>query len=184
MKLTREYYIPANSTEVKDPDSEAIAYTFTDRKGRPCASGFGGQRSKPDWCFAFRSEEHRAKHIKEYFAIQQGRDADKEQRAAKRNATVTALQVGDILYYSWGYDQTNAQFYQVVEVKPSGKSVMIREIAQEQTTTGFMCGQAMPIKDKFRGEAFLKRAAEDSVRMDYSSARKWDGRPVYVSWYA
>ena len=184
MKLTREYYIPANSTEVKDPDSETVAYIFTDRKGRPCASGFGGKRSKPDWCFAFRDEAHRDKHIQEFFTTQQNRAFNKEQRAVKRNATVTALQVGDILYYSWGYDQTNAQFYQVVEVKPSGKSVMIREIAQEQTTTGFMCGQAMPIKDKFRGEAFLKRAAEDSVRMDYSSARKWDGRPVYVSWYA
>lgn len=37
--------------------------------------------------------------------------------------------VGDILYSSWGYDQTNIDWYQVVSVSPSGKSANVRKIS-------------------------------------------------------
>lgn len=45
--------------------------------------------------------------------------------------TIRPVEVGDIFASSWGYDQTNVDFYEVVGVTPSGKSVRIVPIAKE-----------------------------------------------------
>ena len=46
--------------------------------------------------------------------------------------------VGDILYNSWGYNQTNVDWYQVIKVKP--KSIVIHPIAGDYKETGFLSG--------------------------------------------
>ena len=43
--------------------------------------------------------------------------------------TDRAIKVGDIFYTSWGYDQTNVDYYEVVGLTPSGKSVKLHSIA-------------------------------------------------------
>lgn len=45
--------------------------------------------------------------------------------------TTRPVEVGDIFAASWGYDQTNVDFYEVVGVTASGKSVRIVPIASE-----------------------------------------------------
>ena len=100
------------------------------------------------------------------------------------------FKVGDILYDSWGYEQTNIDFYQVIEVKP--KSVIIRPIGQEVTEEGNMSGHTIPIKDCFTGEPVTKKLTgwwngEKSVATissKYGSISLWDGKPKYCSWYA
>jgi hypothetical protein len=46
--------------------------------------------------------------------------------------------VGDILHHSWGYDQTNCDFYQVVEAKKA--SVILKKIGAKTVpgSEGFM----------------------------------------------
>jgi hypothetical protein len=42
--------------------------------------------------------------------------------------TVTPeVKVGDFFVSSWGYDQTNVDFYRVVGITPSGKSVKVQQ---------------------------------------------------------
>ena len=43
------------------------------------------------------------------------------------------IKTGDIFYDSWGYDQTNINFYQVVGI--TDKSVKLREIKSHQDNT-------------------------------------------------
>lgn len=38
-----------------------------------------------------------------------------------------AVKVGDFFYSSWGYDQTNVDFYKVVGMTASGKSVRVQK---------------------------------------------------------
>ena len=180
-KPTRELYIPKGYTEIKDAQSEAVAYVST--SGKPCAMGFGGKRAKPDYNYIFRSEAARDEHVQKHFSAQRERAVYKEEQRAARNQATT-LRVGDILVNSWGYDQTNVDFYQVVEVKPSGKSVVIRSISSEIVETGFMCGERTPILDSFHGDEIIKRSTSDYVSFDYGSGNKWNGKPQYVSWYA
>lgn len=67
------------------------------------------------------------------------------------------VKVGDIFYNSWGYDQTNIDWYQVVALTKTGKSVKVRPIAGKIKETGFMSGESTPIKGKFTGPAVTKR---------------------------
>lgn len=102
------------------------------------------------------------------------------------------FKVGDILVSSWGYDQTNVQWYQVVGVTP--KSVKIREIKGRIVhAIGSMSGEAVPIPDAFTnnlwfGEqktARINQFGKVNITSDgYITAHKWDGNPEYVSWYA
>ena len=57
------------------------------------------------------------------------------------------VKVNDIFYSSWGYDQTNIDFYMVVEVLKS--SVKVISIGEDRTYTGPMQGTCVPnINDK------------------------------------
>lgn len=92
------------------------------------------------------------------------------------------LKVGDILVSSWGYDQTNVDYYQVVAVSPKGM-VSIREIASEVAGDNYgPSGESVvPVKDKFVGEVMKnKRPHHGRIRISSSqSAYKWDGKPNY-----
>lgn len=101
------------------------------------------------------------------------------------------FKVGDILVSSWGYEQTNVDWYQVVGV--TAKSVKIREIKGRVQETGFMSGESVPIPDAFIDNLWFgeqKTARINSFgRVNITSdghitAKKWDGYPKHVSWYA
>ena len=116
----------------------------------------------------------------------------KKPARAKKSGVKTALdgavKVGDIFYNSWGYDQTNVDWYQVVDITKTGKSVKIRPIAGKVKETGFMSGETTPVKNKFTGPAVTKRLGMHSGKpylpSKYGWTSLWDGKPKYSSWYA
>lgn len=84
------------------------------------------------------------------------------------------LLVHDILMASWGYDQTNIDYYQVTKLI-GAQTVEIRKIAAKTTPTGSMCGECYPLIDQFIGEPMKKRVLGDgkSVKIEsYAYARK------------
>jgi hypothetical protein len=84
------------------------------------------------------------------------KEDEKNLKQQKRKEMVNPYKVGDILYSSWGYDQTNVDFYQVTKV--GDKSVWVRPIAGEYVpdTQGHDSSNVRPIKDDFRGEEIYK----------------------------
>lgn len=95
--------------------------------------------------------------------------------------------VGDILECSWGYDQTNVDFYQVIDT--TSKQLLIRKINSVEKRTGDMIGEVLPLKNNFSGKAFRRKTHEHRgewfVRInEYQFAGKWDGKPQRVSHYA
>ena len=108
--------------------------------------------------------------------------------AAKRHEPVSdRLEAGSILRYSWGYGQTNVDWFQVI--RRSNKSVWIREIQGNIVEKGFMCGDATPRPGDMKPLAKVQRKlvqeqdGEEFIKMDYGMAVPWNGRPAYVSWY-
>lgn len=95
----------------------------------------------------------------------------------------TALQVGSILVASWGYDQTNVDFYQVLAVK--NKTVSIAKIAATATTTSGHGGTKLPLKDNFTGPQMSKRIrGNDAVLIEsYIAANPWNGKPTPYTSY-
>lgn len=79
----------------------------------------------------------------------------KEEIKKKKKDVQHNFKVGDILYDSWGYEQTNIDFYQIV--RTTKKSVWLRPIAKEHgRATGPFSGKVKPIKDEFIGDPIRK----------------------------
>jgi hypothetical protein len=178
--MPREFYLPkgeraVNLQKTEPAGSDVVAYTYEDATGKLYALAFAGKGSKPLWHYRFRSVADRQRRIDETVADRKSRAESTEQRRQERVNYRHGLKVGDILYSSWGYDQTNVSWYQVVQVQE--KMAQIREIA------GKMVGEdhVEPDVGRFTGMAMWKRVGVgDSVRIEsYASASKWDGRPVY-----
>lgn len=105
--------------------------------------------------------------------------------------TLDEIKVGDIFYHSWGYDQTNIDFYEVVKRMKS--SVVIRMIQQEQVSQeGFMSAYVMPKKGVFseRNTELLTKRLKLSYRnapylhMEYGWCQLWDGQKKNATYYA
>ncbi|MCL2310945.1 MAG: hypothetical protein FWC41_00440 [Firmicutes bacterium] len=82
-----------------------------------------------------------------------------KQNAKNIVKNIHGVEVGDIFYTSWGYDQTNVCFYQVVAV--TSRMATIREIRSKVTETEFMQGIKEPIKDDFVSEKLTRTKTGD-----------------------
>lgn len=133
----------------------------------------------------------------------------RELRQRAKSQYQNPYKVGDILHHSWGYDQTNCDFYQVVEVKNA--SVVLRKIAAETVpeSEGFMCEMLMPKKDAFIEKGCQALTKHDLVitpqnptiekrvcfsvldggtlryyiSVPFGWCALWDGNAQYSSWY-
>ena len=152
-------------------------------KATNCARGFSGRRNKPDFSYRFGSAEKMQAYIEEYVVDIIGTAKRKEIRKnerleAARNAKVN---VGDIFRASWGYDQTNIDYYQVVAV--SGQNIQVRAIAQQSQETLAMQGVCVPIPNSFIGEVMKKRIQADGDSLSFrvnSFSNAYLEKPVAV----
>jgi hypothetical protein len=189
MKLEREFYIPRESqgrTNIEMTTAEdAVIYTYITTRGQLGAMAFHGKAAKPDWHFSFTNEAQRQKKVAEYIDGRKRRAQMMAELKADRSKP-HALTVGTILVCSWGYDQTNIDYYQVTRVI-GPHSVEIRQIrAKSGPEQGFMTAYCTPDRDNFKGEPMVKRSnSTNSVCIaSYASASPWDGKPDRYSWYA
>lgn len=183
--LTRDFYIPKEARALDCPGTDAAIYLYTTPKGKVAALGFHGKAQKPDFHFIFRSDVACAERIKTYLDGRRRCAEHKEERKAKRNAP-HSLKVGDILVSSWGYDQTNVDFYEVTRLVGT-RNVEIRKIAQDNGDG--VCGDrgtCRPVPGDYISAPMTKRpSAENYVKIaSYASAWPWEGRPHYWSSYA
>lgn len=75
------------------------------------------------------------------------------------------VKIGDIFCYSWGYEQSNINYFEVVSLKGT-KQVIIREIAYKITeTTGYESYKVRPIKSSFlKNSQFIKDNSIGAVK--------------------
>lgn len=130
------------------------------------AVGYFGKAQRPAFNFVFRDGEG----LDRYVASQYARGvAMLEQRAksqAERKAVARVLAVGDILRSSWGYDQTNIDYYEVTRLVGK-RSVEIREIAQEAKEDGplTMTGSCVPLPGRYKSDPMIKLDQGGYVRV-------------------
>lgn len=118
---------------------------------------FSGRSKKPDFFLRFESAEaadcYLAKWVKWLRKCQ-------EERRAKREACkvlVNPLAVGVVLVASYGWEQTNVHFYQVVAT-PGKATVEVREVESVKITADAgMMGTCLPALGAFRGDVIRKR---------------------------
>lgn len=167
-------FVPADSVKVVDKRSDAIAYVYS-LGGRPCAVGYAGKQTKPAFFLRFSSEARRERHIREFFAGRQASLAFKAERQAEARKP-HSFQEGHILVSSWGYDQTNVDWYEVTKVV-GARTIEIRKIAAVVDHTASDQGRCFPRAGEYLGEATRHVVSRGSVRVSSCAyARLWDGR--------
>ncbi len=105
-----------------------------------------------------------------------------KEQAQRELAPAPTATVGDILYTSWGYDQTNVDFYQVIEAK--GATATIRKIAGRTASSERGSDYVVPQPGSFIGAPKKKRVQKDhpyTINMGDGEghAHVWDGKPKY-----
>ena len=147
--------------------ADAMAAVFSDGKGRPCAAVWLGPRTlKPAWRYRFPTPAARAKRIAEAF---EGARRWAASRAASK-APGRLLGVGDILRASWGYDQTNIDYYEVTALV-GATMVEVREISKQSVETQSMVGKCVPAPGEYIGPAKRYKAQGDHIRIaSYANA--------------
>jgi len=148
--LPREFYVPAGALKIADRRSTAVAYAYTDRHGRPCAVVFAGKSDKPGFRHYFGTEAQREKRVRAYFEAVAATEQARIDRRAKRTAWANPYKVGDIFSTCWGYDQTNREYYEVVDVR--GKHLIVREIACGYVETQWLAGKSVPMPGQYIGD--------------------------------
>lgn len=187
MTMPREFYIPNGAEQVADPNSDAVAYTY-ERAGVLYGMVFVGKQSKPLWHYRYRNEAERAGRIEAAFAARRATLAYRAESRAKRKAELAkphGLNVGSVLVSSWGYEQTNIDYFQVTALVGS-RMVEVRPILSDSEETGWCRGKSVPAADQFAGPAKRRRVMPGgTVRIDsVRRARPWDGQPNNWTSYA
>ena len=148
------------------------------------------------WYYSFKDFEQFKKKCLDTIETNNERQKSKQKYKEERTKP-HSLKVGDILYCSWGYDQTNVDFFKVSEVigkrkikivglGTSAKSDGIHDKATPHEEGGnhwtrkqYYC--EIDKKWKTKNVELVKFANSDnSVKISsFAWARLWDGQPKY-----
>lgn len=189
LEATRRFGLPKDAVKIRDKHSDAVAYVFTNARGKLCAKVYFGKQSKPVAHYSYRNEAERTRSVAGLFA---SRASHAARVSESRKPAACQLVVGDILMSMWGYDQTNVDYYQVIAL--NGCMATIRKIARVTESTGMDRGTCAPVFGEFVGEPMRRRVSGSSVRIeDHIGASKWNtaivagvpvGRPDHWTAYA
>lgn len=157
--------------------------------------GNGGH--KPAFYYGFSNQQRAEVYAVEYVRQEQGRVQRRAAATAEKRAKRAALKasdhwaIGDTVYTSWGYDQTNVDFFQIVALKE--RSVVVRQVAENSSDHGQPGGgRTAPRRYEYTGPEILcpldeagRFNAGPCHGKDKPSYRhpcyKWEGRALYTS---
>ena len=174
----------ADKQKIMAKDLSSCVYLCTSVTGKPAAVFFAGRATwkNPTQRYSYRSVESRAERVAEWMATVAANSGGRRKPAPR------ALDIGDIISASWGYDQTNVDYYKVVGLKGATMVKLIEIGAMEVPSGGFvpMSGECVPDPTVKMGEVFERRANGDRVKIDdvrYASKDYPDSYGNYVPRY-
>lgn len=176
---THKDYEKAEQHYTNLTDEEAIVFVH---KQKMIATAFSGKKATQDWSYRFRDERERRKYIQDYFVKCKQAQELKIERAARRikkkKEFFASIKEGDIFVDSWGYDQTNIDYYVVtkklkasIKIKQIGKNVEYGEFSTNKVTPN-------PLHFLSSGEEMTKIPQDGYIKINgYRYAVLWDGVP-------
>jgi hypothetical protein len=185
IRRTRESYIREGFEKIHE-DENCVIYG----KESICL-GFHGKASHPDFYYSFRSADQKAEWIRKYIndratvakiraTVAKIRAERNARNKAEREAFRLNVKAGAILYRTWGYEQTNADFYKVIKI--TDRTITIRKLKEVITELGFMSGTAVPFTEEIGG--ISPWAGPEAIIYNTNAKLSvWDGKPVRISWY-
>ncbi len=188
MKFERKWYVGNRELIFKNEELGIEVFKKVEA-GSIFGMFFQGKRQKPDWNYRFKSEERFNLLVEKSIKAVEEKAANKKRARLEKKNFVHSVKVGDIFHYSWGYDQTQCEFFQVVEL--IGKSsVKIKEISARtvKNSENYDSDRRTPVKDSFfNNEEMVKRINNwNGIRMSCGHASLVEEqeleRGFYCSW--
>lgn len=199
-KMNPKRWIHPDLTDFREiPEYGIEIYTCDEPKIK--AKAFVGKSKYANFFYWYPSIEQREAALEKWIAnvtrnIQSTRDLRAKKKALTNEMKASDhFAVEDIVVNSWGYDQTNVEFYRVIEILP--KSIRVREVRQEIVpgSEGMMSANVIPTEEFLEKKApfvlklkmTLYNGKPEAAISNPSSSyyfRKWEGKPQYSSWYA
>lgn len=186
--VTRGDFIPIGATRVVRAGVKAEAFTYTNPQRHPAAMGFSGRRQRPGFHQCYASHQRRSRMLEAWFDEM----AKDEERRAARNRPHD-LKMGDILVASWGYNQTNVDFYEVRGVI-GRNTVELMQIEYRVDhghpgSGGAMCDHVLPcpgagMSGRFRARVNMTCGAPRVKINSVAYAWRWNGQPEFRSWWS
>ncbi len=192
MKITREFYKSnlKNYVPVEVP-AELKLEILKDVENN-VAIYFTGKKAKPTDHIRYDSPEKLESEIQKRIVEVRDRIAQnlawKAERKAKGESIIADIKVGDVFNYSWGWEQTQQDFFQVVE-KKTAKTMVVRAITctsidQNSSMSDYVranidgfCGEPETVRLNTYGG--FKRSCGTANKVDNPESSKH-----YRSWYA
>lgn len=180
--MPRESLLPA---EVRDkqpfiPEGTDLAiWTWEDPKGRPHAICFQAKQNKPLWNFYFGSESQRQHRIDETVKSRRESLAYKQKQVDEKKNYQHPYKPGDVFYTSWGYDQTNVDFYEITDVR--GKILVVRAIGSKVVRSDDIGSyeNVVAVPGKFVGPPLRVSPSPHGVKIEGHYGHLWDGKPKH-----
>lgn len=155
---------PQNALTIRLKGCDAVAYVGEVR-GRLEVYLYSGRALRPLKYGVAGTHAQIAKAITNWQRTLAATAAARAARRAERAALVHTLKVGDVLIATWGYDQTNVDFFEVVRVL--SRSVEVRGIACQSAETGWLRGECVPHRGAYTTDSMLRRVGHaNTVRID------------------
>lgn len=152
-------------------DLSCVCYAYVNRNNKPCAIGYVGRSKKPSFNYRYNSVKDRNEKINEWMSQKIRNNTHVKQTKTRE------LKVGSVLRASWGYDQTNLNFYKVISL--IGKTMVeVVEIGVISESDG-LSGVCVPNPSDIIGEPMRRRCDGDTVKICQSIwARKFEPKNV------
>lgn len=208
-----------NATITTNPEFNGIEISFTEKPARCTldalkAQGFRWHNKKAIW-YAKNTPE-RMEAAQAICATEEAaenrpacRNGKKENAEKPRSVNKYGIKVGDLFYTSWGDEQTNVNFFQVIGLKGE-TSVLVREVhpemIEESAVSGMSADRRYKVTNKILPPSSYASFISDNengdlrrVTLGYKDQPKikvgrpgryqetaypYNGETLYESWYA
>lgn len=178
------FHLMSKENATREDYKKYVIITYT-KQGRFIVAIYTHNTIKPGYHYIFKTEEERQNFInKSKLNADRNEQAQKQykEQAEKENNTI---QSGSILVSSWGYEQTNVDFYIVTERK--NDFITLHRIGSKRSYDNLGDrGKVIPDATVKEGEKFRKKLNTygGCKISSFQYAKLWDGEPMYWSSYA
>jgi hypothetical protein len=175
----RDFHLPKEmkNKPAMTPEGTDLAIWTWEENGVPYGIAFAGKSNKPLWNYRFRDDSQRQHRIDETVKSRRTVIERKQKEMQERRDYQHPYKIGDIFDTSWGYDQTNVDFYEVVDIR--GKMLLLREVGKIVAREEHGADYVVPAKGHYIGGIVKSIPRGDGIRVEGHYGSLWDGKPVY-----
>lgn len=196
-KINPKRYIPHTLTEMREIPEYGIEIFVGDG---PNAMGYVGKSQYHSFFYKFANAEKMEAYLTNWVRnvtdnIQHKRDVKAKVKDLSKSLNASEhFKVGDYVVNTWGYGQTNVDFYKVIEILP--KSIRVRQVYNKtvEGSEGYMSCNVVPSEEVMENKAprllklkisYYNSNPEVAIcnPESYYYFRKWSGKEQYCSWY-